>query len=145
MAKRRESTQPFLDHETLTQAQQARFLGSKPERTKNLGHDSTVDRLTQSPVGYPRDYENGPAARVINETRSVGVYGRFKDPKSGISSADNLSRWSGLAHSNSYDGKDPKGRGEGSDEHLASTKNWPGFEYGSESGLGRIEKTHSRK
>ena len=133
-------TQPFLNHETLTQDQQAKFLGVKQETTMNLGHPVPVSRLTENPVGRPLDYENGPAARVINERRSQGVYGKFRDPQSGISSEQNLDRWAGYARSNSYHGRDPRGRGAGSDEHLQSTKNWPSFEYGSESGLGRIEK-----
>jgi hypothetical protein len=36
--------------------------------------------LTENPVAYPKDYEQGPANRVINEKRSVGVYGKFADP-----------------------------------------------------------------
>jgi hypothetical protein len=143
------SQQPYLNHDIKTQGQQARFLGSTPEQVRNLGHPSTVDRLTESPVGYPKDYEQGPAARVINEKRSVGVYQRFADPKDGRSTQQNLDRWADYARSNSYNvdgrGRDPKGRGEGSDNHLRSTKSWPNHEFGSESGPGRIEKTHSRK
>ena len=144
MARRsRDSTQPYLNHDTLTQGQQARFLGSKPETVSNLGHPTTVDKLTENPV-RPIDYEGGPARHIIDERRSVGVYQKFSDPKSGVSTAQNLDRWSDYARSNSYHGRDPRGRGEGSDNHLRSTKNWPSFEYGSESGLGRIEKTHKR-
>jgi len=145
MARKPGSDQPYHDHDVKSQAEQARWLNSKVERVKNLGHDTTIDKLTQNPVGYPKDYEQGPAARVINERRSIGVYGKFEDPQSGISASENLDRWADYARSNSYDGRDPRGRGEGSDNHLQSTKNWPGFEYGSESGPGRIEKTHSRK
>jgi hypothetical protein len=154
------SQQPFLNHDIKTQGQQARFLGSTPERTKNLGHDSTVDRLTENPVGYPLDYQSPSAARVINETRSQGVYGKFRDPQSGIAQQNNLDRWADYAKSNSYTGhgnkaglgkpptvRDPRGstvpsvaRNKDSDGYLESTKNWPSFEYGSESGLGRIEK-----
>jgi len=112
--------------------------------TMNLGHRVRQDYLTESPVGPPLDYENGAAARVINERRSQGVYQRFSDPRSGIASANNLKAWSGYSTANSYGGKDPKGRGEGSDGHLASTKNWPSFDYGSESGLGRLEKSGKR-
>jgi hypothetical protein len=143
MARKPGSTQPYLNHDTLTQAQQARFLGSKPERTKNLGHDSTVDRLTQNPVGYPRDYENGPAARVINETRSVGVYGKFRDPQDGTSRQQNLDRWSDYARSNSYHGRDPQGRGAGSDGHLLRPE-WDRYQFGADSGEGRLEKTGKR-
>jgi hypothetical protein len=82
----------------------------------NLGHPMPESRLTENPV-RPIDYEQGPVSRIIDETRSVGVYGKFRDPQSGISSKENLDRWSGRAHSN--DGRDPRGRGAGSDGHLA--------------------------
>jgi hypothetical protein len=135
-------SQPFLNHDVMSQAEQARFLGSKPERTKNLGHNSTVDRLTENPA-RPTDYEQGPAARVINEKRSVGVYERFDDPKSGISASENLDRWADYARSNSYSvdgrGRDPKGRGRGSDGHLATPK-WTGYDAGADSGEGRLQK-----
>jgi hypothetical protein len=137
-------TQPYLNHETLTQDQQAKFLGVKEETTMNLGHPVPVSRLTDNPVGYPRDYENGPAARVINETRSQGVYQKFADPKDGRSTQQNLDRWSDYAKSNSFHGENPRGRGQGSDGHLASTKNWGSFDYGSESGPGRLEKAGKR-
>ena len=161
MARKPGSDQPYGDHDVMSQAEQARFLGAKPERTKNLGYDSTVDKLTQSPVGYPLDYQSPSAARVINETRSQGVYGKFRDPQSGIAQQNNLDRWADYAKSNSYHrgpgpGKDPpqsdgqrrsvpsEARNKDSDGYLESTKNWPSFEYGSDSGLGRIEKTHRK-
>jgi len=137
-------TQPYLNHETLTQDQQAKFLGVKEETTMNLGHPVPVSRLTDNPVGYPRDYENGPAARVINETRSVGVYGKFRDPQDGTSRQQNLDRWSDYARSNSYHGRDPQGRGAGSDGHLLRPE-WDRYQFGADSGPGRIEKQHSRK
>jgi hypothetical protein len=98
------STQPYLHHETLTQDQQAKFLGVKEETTMNLGHPVPISEIEKNPVGYPRDYENGPAARVINERRSQGVYGRFRDPKDGTSTQANLDRWSDYAKANSYTG-----------------------------------------
>jgi hypothetical protein len=143
-------TQPYLNHDTLTQDQQARHLGVKEETVKNLGHDMPVSRLTENPVGYPRDYENGPAALVINEKRSQGVFGKFADPKDGRSTQANLDRWSDYAKANSYTGhgnkaglgkppsvRDPRGgtvpsaaRNKASDGYLASPKNlnrkaWP--------------------
>ena len=153
--------QPYLDHDTMSQAEQARYLGAKPERTKNLGHDSSVDRLTQNPVGYPKDYEQGPAARVINEKRSQGVFGKFADPKDGRSTQANLDRWADYAKANSYTGhgnkagvgkaptvRDPRGgtvpsaaRKKDSDGYLASPKDWASYEYGGDSGLGRLEKS----
>jgi hypothetical protein len=83
------------------------------------------------------------------------VYGKFRDPKSGIAEQQNLDRWASYAKSNSYHKgpgpgvnpttPDPRGaHSNESDGYLRSTKNWPSFEYGSESGLGRIEKTHKR-
>jgi hypothetical protein len=151
------NTQPYLDHDTLTQREQAKHLGVKEETVCNLGHPVPVSKLTENPVGYPLDYQPPSAARVINEPRSQGVYGRFKNPQSGIAEQGNLDRWAGYARSNSYHrgpgpGKeptvrDPRGstvpsaaRNKDSDGYLESTKNWPSFEYGSESGLGRIEK-----
>jgi hypothetical protein len=150
--------QPYLNHDIKTQGQQARFLGSTPERTKNLGHDSSVDRLTENPVGYPLDYQSPSAARVINETRSQGVYGKFRDPQSGIAQQNNLDRWADYAKSNSYHrgpgpGKDPPqsddsrrsvpsaARNKGSDGTLASPKDWASYEYGGDSGMGRLEKS----
>jgi hypothetical protein len=98
------SQQPYLNHDIKTQGQQARFLDSTPEQVRNLGHPTAVDRLTENPVGYPLDYQSPSAARVINETRSQGVYGRFRDPQSGIAQQNNLDRWAGYAKANSYTG-----------------------------------------
>ena len=157
-------TQPFLNHETLTQDQQAKFLGVKEETTMNLGHPVPISRITENPVGYPVDYQSPSAARVINETRSQGVYGRFRDPKDGTSTAENLSRWSDYAKSNSYTGhgnkagtgKDPSmpdprtGRGSNaSDGYLAplpkpSTSNWANYTAGGDSGEGRLQKIGKR-
>src|SRR5262249_39047204 len=94
-------TQPFLNHETLTQDQQAKFLGVKEETTMNLGHPVPISKIAESPVGYPRDYQPPSADRVINERRSVGVYGKFRDPQSGIAQQNNLDRWADYAKSNS--------------------------------------------
>ena len=106
----------------------------KEETVRDLGHPVPVSKLTENPVRYPVDYESGPAARVINETRSVGVYGRFDNPKDG----HDLSGWADYARSNSYHGRDPRGRGAGSDGHLRRPTG--GFDAGSDSGEGRIEK-----
>jgi len=138
MPRKPGSTQPYLNHDTLTQAQQAKHLGTREEVVLNLGHPVPVSRLPDNPVGYPRDYEQGPANQVINEKRSQGVYQRFSDPKDGRSTAENLAKWSGYAHSNSYDGKDPKGRGAGSDNHLLKPKG--GYDYGSDTGEARLQK-----
>jgi hypothetical protein len=147
MAKR-DSTQPYLDHDAMTEAEQSRFLGRGVERTKNLGHDSTVDRLTENPSKKARNYEPNSNRVIDGPSRSAGVYQRFADPQSGISSEQNLNKWSSYSQAGTYSvdgrGRDPKGRGAGSDNHLASTKNWPSFEYGADSGPGRIEKTHRK-
>src|SRR5262249_27917334 len=124
------------------QGQQARFLGSKPEAVMNLGHASTVDKLTENPARMI-DYADSHASEgvVRGPERSQGVYGRFKNPESGISAEGNLDRWADYARSNSYHGSDPRGRETGSDNHLLSTKGWANLpDSGSESGPGRIEK-----
>src|SRR5215472_12825943 len=96
---------------------------NKPDPVRNLGHKSTEAGLTKNPAGRMVDYADNDVSKgvVRGPARSVGVYGRFRDPQSGIASEQNLTRWSGYASAGSYDGKDPKGRGEGSDGHLAST------------------------
>src|SRR5262249_51402097 len=143
------SKQPYLNHDTMTQAQQSRFLGRSVERTKNLGHDSTVDRLTENPAGMI-DYANNDVSKgvVRGPPRSRGVYGKFANPEDGRSTQQNLDRWSDYARSNSYSvdgrGRDPRGRGEGSDNHLRSTKGWARFDSGAESGPGRLEKSGKR-
>jgi hypothetical protein len=128
-------TQPYLNHETLTQDQQAKFLGVKEETVMNLGHPVPISEIAEHPAPDVKNYDSGDTGRVVRgPARSVGVYGRFKNPESGISNQSDLDRWSDYARSNSYHGKDPKGRGEGSDGHLASTKNWPSFESACGSG-----------
>jgi hypothetical protein len=142
MAKR-QTTQPYLDHDTLTQKQQARHLGVKEETVLNLGHPVPVSRLAENPAGRVVDYANNQVSKDIvrGPPRSVGVYGRFTDPKSGISSQSNIDAWSGRASENSYHGSDPRGRGAGGDGHLLSTKGWANLpDSGAESGPGRIEK-----
>jgi hypothetical protein len=140
---------PEVDHAIMSEAEQSRFLGRGDEVTMNLGHRVKQNDLTRHPLGQPINYDTAPQGqREIKEGQRLtqGVYGRHAPINSGVSTdTENLRAWGKYSTSNSYAGKDPRGRGEGSDGHLASTKNWAGFEYGSESGLGRIEKTHSRK
>ena len=150
-----------IDHYTLDQYEQEKHLGIGHEMTKNLGHDWRESEIEQNPAGKLMNYDSADTTRVINEPRSQGVYGRFKNPLSGIAEQRNLSRWAGYARSNSYHrgpgpGREPTVRDQGrssvpsaarskdSDGYLESTRNWPSFEYGSESGLGRIEKTHRK-
>lgn len=139
-------TQPYLNHETLTQCEQAKHLGVKEESTFNLGHRVPISRIMEHPLrGQPTSYDSTDTARTFRDpARGQGVYTGRNYPQSGISSEQNLRGWGDYAKSNSFHGKDPKGRGAGSDGHLESTRNWPGFEYGSESGLGTIEKQHKR-
>jgi hypothetical protein len=156
MPKRRETTQPFLDHDTLDQVAQAKFLGSKPETLLNLGHPCSVADIAKHPLGKPVNYDTAPQAeRQISEGQrhTTGVYQKHSPIKSGISTADNLRSWGDYSRSNTYSvdgrGRDPKGRGVGSDGHLAdlptpSTKNWADFRAGSESGEGKLEKLHKR-
>jgi hypothetical protein len=153
------NTQPYLHHETLTQDQQAAYLGVKEETVKNLGHDTPVSRLTENPAGRMVDYADNDVSKGIvrGPARSQGVYGKFRDPQSGIAQQNNLDRWSDYAKSNSYhgghgEGVEPKMRDQGrnsvpsparskdSDGYLADPKEWAKYEYGSDSGLGRLEK-----
>jgi hypothetical protein len=164
MARKPGSTQPYLNHDTLDQKQQARHLGVKEETVCNLGHPVPVSRLTENPAGRMVDYANNDVSKGIvrGPARSVGVYGSFKNPTSGISSEQNLSRWSGYASANTEvtrgqahgpgPGKDPPmsddsrmpAAGKDSDGYLQSTRNWPNHEYGADSGPGRLEKTHRK-
>ena len=135
---------------------------NRPDPVRNLGHKATDASLTKNPAGRVQDYTNHAGEGIVRgPARSVGVYGSFKNPTSGISTNEqNLDRWAGYAKANSYTGRsqvagpgeDPPvsddsrrlvpsaAREKGSDGYLESTKSWPSFEYGSESGLGRIEK-----
>jgi hypothetical protein len=109
--------------------------------------------LTVPPTTNPEPYS------TLIVPAFAPVYGRFRDPKDGTSRQENLDRWSDYARSNSYHrgpgpGKEPTmpdprersagyrpGDGKGSDGQLASTKNWASYEYGGDSGLGRLEKS----
>jgi|SRR6516162_930564 hypothetical protein len=136
---------------------------NKPDPVRNLGHKASDRSLTKNPAGRVVTYDTAPQAeREIKEGQrlTTGVYGRHVPIKSGISTADNLRAWSKYAKSNSYTGhgaKDGPGReppvrddrrsvpsaarDKGSDGHLASTKDWASFEYGGDSGMGRLEKS----
>jgi hypothetical protein len=148
---------PEHGHAVMTEAEQAKFLGRPNEIVSNLGHPSREDDLTRHPLNKVPNYEPNSNRVVDGPARSVGVYGRYKNPQSGISTAQNLDRWSDYARSNSYHrgpgpGKeptvrDPRGstvpsaaRNKASDGSLASPKEWAKYEYGSDSGLGRLEK-----
>jgi hypothetical protein len=65
------NTQPYLDHETLTQDQQAAYLGVKQETVKNLGHDVPVSRLTENPAGMV-DYTNNDIGKRVVRGRAHG-------------------------------------------------------------------------
>jgi hypothetical protein len=144
-----------IDHYVLDQYEQEKHLGIGHERTKNLGRDWRESEIEKNPA-RPLDYEGGPAARVINEPRSQGVYGKFADPKDGTSRQENLDRWASYAKSNSYHRgpgpgvypttPDPRGRHTNeSDGYLLSTKGWANLpDAGSESGEGRLQKSGKR-
>ena len=148
-------TQPYLNHETLTQDQQAKFLGVKEETVMNLGHPVPISEIAEHPAPDVKNYDSGDTGRVVRgPARSQSVYGRFRDPKDGTSASENLSRWSDYAHAGSYQrgdgtGKevsmpDPRGRrDEGSDEYLLRP-DWSKYEYGADSGPGRLEKSGKR-
>lgn len=98
------NTQPFLNHETLTQNQQAKFLGVDQETVLNLGHRCSVNDIMHNPVGTPVEYSGGPAKRSLHESDRAGhgVYGGFADPKSGLSTDPASMRdWQGFASANS--------------------------------------------
>ena len=147
-----------IDHYVLDQFEQEQHLGVGHEMTKNLGHDWRESEIEKSPAGKLMNYDSADTARIINEPRSQGVYGKFRNPQDGTSTQQNLDRWADYAKSNSYTGHgnkagvgkdptmpDPRGRHSNeSDGYLADPKEWADFEYGSESGLGRIEKAHRK-
>jgi hypothetical protein len=132
---------------------------NRPDPVHNLGHKATDATLTKNPAGRMVDYANNDVSKgvVRGPARSRSVYGSFKNPQSGIANERNLSRWSGLAHAGSYQGGDGTGkdvppeprrrsvpdvaRAKDSDGQLASTKNWASYEYGGDSGMGRLEKS----
>jgi hypothetical protein len=158
MAKSREE----IDHYVLDQFEQEKHLGIGHERTKNLGHDWRESEIEKNPAGRMVDYTNNDVGKDMlrQPSRLQGVYGKCGDPQSGISSEQNLNRWSDYATKGSYHGgpgpgkdptmRDPRGRHSNeSDGYLAdqpnpSTKNWADFRAGSESGEGRLEKLHKR-
>ena len=129
---------------------------NRRDPVRNLGHKATDASLTKNPAGRIVTYDTAPQAeRQIKEGQknTQGVYQKHSPINSGISTADNLRAWADYSRSNSYSvggrGRDPKGRGVGSDGHLAplpspSTKDWADFRAGSESGPGRLEKLGKR-
>ena len=162
MAKR---SREEIDHYVLDQFEQEKHLGIGHEMTKNLGHDWREREIEKNPAGRMVDYTNNDIGSdlVRGPPRSQGVYQKFTDPKSGISTnQQNLDRWSDYARSNSYTGHhhkagpgvaptmpDPRERSatgyrpnasEKSDGYLESTKGWAGYDRGSESGEGRLQK-----
>jgi hypothetical protein len=148
-----------IDHYVLDQFEQERHLGIGHEMTKNLGHDWRESEIEKNPAGKLMNYDSGDTARTFRDPAKLqGVYKKTADPRSGISSADNLARWSGYASMSSFDGKDGKApsmpdpreraagyrpNGEGSDGHLLRPE-WDRYEYGADSGPGRLEKTHRK-
>jgi hypothetical protein len=102
------NTQPYLNHETLTQDQQAKFLGVPQETTLNLGHPCPVSAVMDNPVKMPTEYTQGPAKRSLTESDrpGKGVYGSFPDPKTGLSTDfTSLENWQKFASANSYGSK----------------------------------------
>jgi len=137
---------------------------NKPDPVRNLGHKASDRSLTKNPAGRVVTYDTAPQAeREIKEGQrlTTGVYGRHVPIKSGISSADNLRVWSKYSTSNSYTSRgnkaglgkdptvrDPRGssvpsaaRNKDSDGYLAGTESWSTFEFGGDSGKGRLEKS----
>ena len=97
------NTQPYLNHETLTQDQQARHLGVPQESVLNLGHPCPVSAVMDNPVGQPTEYTQGPAKRSLRESDRAGQgqYSNFPDPKSGLSTDfESLRNWQHFASAN---------------------------------------------
>jgi hypothetical protein len=138
-----------IDHYVLDQWEQERHLGIGHERTKNLGHDWRESEIEKNPAGRVMNYDTAPQAEkqiAEGQRDTTGVYQKHVPINDGRSTAENLQAWSKYSTSNSFHGRDPRGRGEGSDNHLLSTKGWANLpDAGSESGQGRLEKIHSRK
>jgi hypothetical protein len=156
---------PERDHFVMSEKEQAKFLGRGEEVTMNLGHRVHQDDLVKHPLGKTQNYDSADTERTFRDRPKLqGVYKKTADPKSGISSADNLKAWSKYADSNRYTGHgnkaghgkdptmpDPRGsHSNESDGYLAplpspSEKYWADYRAGSESGEGRLEKLHHRK
>lgn len=149
---------PEIDHAIMSEAEQSRFLGRADETTMSLGHRVKQDALTEHPLGKLPTYDTADTARTFRDPSKLqGVYGKCGDPRSGISSQDNLDRWADYATKDSYTGHgnkagtgrpvsmpDPRGRrDEGSDEYLLRP-DWSKYEYGADSGPGRLEKSGKR-
>jgi hypothetical protein len=136
---------PEHEHHILSEREAEQKMHKPVERVHNLGHPTTHDKVHEHPLhGKVMSYNSddvGHAHMREGQRPGRGVYGRSADPKSGLSTAENLSDWSRYSTSNSYHGKDPAGRGEGSDGHLASTDKWANLpDAGGDSGVGRLEK-----
>jgi hypothetical protein len=150
----RPHTAPEHQHAVLSQKEQSKFLGRADEVVSNLGHPSREDDLTRHPLGRMMNYDSADTARTFRDPAKLqGIYRKCGDPRSGISSGENLDKWADYAKANSYTGEglgkppsmpDPRGgHSNESDGYLRSTKGWADFDYGSESGF-RIEKTHRK-
>ena len=122
---------------------------NRPDPVRNLGHKSSERGLLKNPAGLI-NYDSADTARTFRDRGKLqGVYTTCSDPRSGIASQANLDKWADYSTKDSYHGKDPKGRGAGSDEHLAplpkpSTDNWANYSAGSDSGEGRLQKIGKR-
>jgi hypothetical protein len=157
-------TAPEHNHAVLSQAEQSKLLGVADEVVTNLGHASTQDKLVEHPLSKTQNYDSADTERTLRDPPKLqGVYTKCSNPRSGISSEQNIDAWGRRAAVNSYhgghgEGVEPKmpdpreraaaghqpGGGKGSDGYLANPKEWASFEYGSESGQGRLEKAHKK-
>src|SRR6516164_836243 len=126
-----------IDHYVLDQFEQEKHLGIGHERTKNLGHDWRESEIEKNPAGRMMNYDSADTARTFRDPAKLqGVYTKCNDPRSGISSEQNIDAWGKRAAVNSYHGshgegveptvRDPRGvsvpsaaRNKGSDGHLA--------------------------
>src|SRR5262249_43316363 len=103
------------------------------------------------------NYDSADTKRTSRDPPNLqGVYKKTSDPRSGISSQENIDAWSRRAAGNSYHrgpgpGKypttpDPRGpHTNESDGYLRSTRGWSNLpDAGPESGEGRLQKSGKR-
>jgi len=82
---------------TLSEAEQAKFLGKPTPSDCNLGHPTTVDKLTQNPArvtGAQQDRAGLVAGRPMKST--------------GTCTSENFDSWADYASRNSYHGNKRK-------------------------------------
>jgi hypothetical protein len=155
-------TGPELRHDILSEREAEQKMHKPIERVHNLGHPTTHDKLHEHPLKHQIiDYTSdnvGHAHIAEGQRRRPGLYGRSANPRSGLSTAENLTEWSRYSSTNSYHGghgvashhADPRpnqrDNPQESDGYLASTDKWANLpDAGGDSGVGRLEKQEKSK